>query len=114
MAALAMIGLRSSPKIGYSTPAANGTPRRLLAEREEKILADVTHGRPAEPTRPDDAAEITLHEDDTGALHGHVRARAHRDSHVRLREGGSVVDPVARHRNDVPFGRDALDHFTFL
>src|SRR5207253_2641153 len=29
MAALAMIGLRSSPKIGYSTPAASGTPSAL-------------------------------------------------------------------------------------
>src|SRR5205807_9369472 len=29
MAALAIIGLRSSPKIGYSTPAASGTPSAL-------------------------------------------------------------------------------------
>jgi len=29
MAALANIGLRSTPNIGYSTPAAIGTPMRL-------------------------------------------------------------------------------------
>ncbi len=43
MAALASIGLSSSPKNGYSTPAAIGNAERVVNEREEKVLPDVRH-----------------------------------------------------------------------
>ena len=48
-----------------------------------------------------------------GALHRHVGARAHGDAHVGLRQRRRVVDAVAGHGHDVPFGLEALDDLRF-
>ena len=45
IAALAIIGLSRSPKIGYRTPAAIGTPNQIINKREEQILTNVFHCR---------------------------------------------------------------------
>lgn len=46
--AAAMIGLSRMPKKGYSTPAAIGTPNRIVDKSEKQVLANVAHGRPAQ------------------------------------------------------------------
>ena len=56
IAAAAIIGLSSNPNSGYSTPAAIGTPARVVDEREEQILTDVAHRLPRQSTRAHDAA----------------------------------------------------------
>ena len=52
--------------------------------------------------RADDAAQVALDQRDAGALHRDVRAGAHRDADVGLRQRGRVVDAVAGHRDDAP------------
>ena len=97
IAALAIIGLSSSPKNGYSTPAAIGTPSDVVDEREEQVLPDVAHRRAAQTARAHDAAQVALDQRDAGALHRHVGAGAHRDADVGLRQRRRVVDAVAGH-----------------
>ena len=99
IAALAIIGLSSNPKNGYSTPAAIGTPTHVVDERKEQVLPDVLHRRAAEPPRTDDAAQVALDQRDARALHRDVRAGAHRDADVGLGERRRVVDAVSRHRH---------------
>ncbi len=41
-----------------------------------------------------------LHQRDARALDGHVRARAHGDAHLRLRQRRRVVDAVTGHGDD--------------
>jgi len=46
--------------------------------------------------------QIAVEQGDFGALDRHIAARRHGDPHMRARDGRSVVDAVAGHRNDVP------------
>ena len=93
IAALAIIGLSSSPHTGYSTPAAIGHPEDIIEEREEQILPDVAHGALAQTPRPDNTPEIPLHQGHARALHRHIGPGSHCDADLRLRQGGRVVDP---------------------
>jgi hypothetical protein len=54
-----------------------------------------------------DAPQVA--ESDSGALHGNVRPRPHRDADVCCGERRRVVDAVAGHRNHLPGGL-ALAH----
>ena len=45
-----------------------------------------------------------------GALHRHVGAGAHRDADVGCRQGGRIVDAVARHGDDPSFALEPLHH----
>ena len=83
--------------------------QRVVDEREEQILADVSHRRPRQPPGPDDAPQIAFHEGDASALHRDIGARAHRDADGRLRQGGRVVDPIARHRDQTSRPLQRLD-----
>ena len=54
-------------------------------------------------------AQIALDQGDARAFHRHVGAGAHRDSDVRLRQRGRVVDAVAGHRDHPPLSLQPLD-----
>ena len=47
-------------------PGRNRHSERVIHERKEQVLLDIVHDRSAQPTRPHDASEITLHEGDAG------------------------------------------------
>ena len=79
-----------------------GEEHRVVGERQEQVLPDIPHRRAAEAPRARDAAQIPLHEGDPRALHRDVRAGAHRDAHVGLRERGRVVDAVAGEEDALP------------
>ena len=82
IAAAAIIGDSNTPNHGYSTPAAIGTPERVVAEREQQVLADVAHRRARQRARADDAAQIALDQRDARALHRDVGPGSHRDADV--------------------------------
>ena len=75
----------------------DGDAHEIVDEREEKVLADVSERGAAETNGPGDSPEITSEERDARALDGDVRARAHRDAHIRFAEGKSVIDAIASH-----------------
>ena len=60
IATAAIIRFRTKPKVGKSTPAANGDADCVVDEREEQILADVLHGRKAQMVRAQDPAQIAF------------------------------------------------------
>lgn len=93
--ALAVIGLSSRrPNAGNSTSAI-ATPSHVVNEREEEVLADVPHRRSAQAAGMHDAAEVTLHQRDSGApLERDIRTGTHLDPHVCLRGRGGVADAV--------------------
>ena len=69
---------------------------------------------PDDPSRPSrdshrlrELGQIVAKQHDVGGLARDVGARAHRDPHACLRQCGSVVDPIANHRDD-PAARDQL------
>src|SRR5436309_4856872 len=47
-------------------------------------------------------------------LDGDIGACAHSDTDLSLRQRRSVIDAVAGHGDDPPFGLKAFDHFNFL
>lgn len=55
IAAAAIIGDRSVPVNGYSTPAATCTPTTLQVKGEEQVLADIAVGGRGKFARQDDA-----------------------------------------------------------
>ena len=67
------------------------------------------HGGLGQLPGSDDAGEVALEQGDSGALHGHVGAGAHRQADVGGGEGGCVVDAVACHRDHAPFCAELFD-----
>jgi hypothetical protein len=47
----------------------------------------------AQAARFDNAPEITFHQSDAGTLHGNICPGAHRNAHMRLRQGGASLTP---------------------
>ena len=99
MAALAIMGLSSTPHTGYSTPAARGTPSKIVDEGEKEILPDVLHGRPAESDGTNQRAQIAFHQRHARAFHGNVRSGSHRNPHVGKSQRRRIIDAIARHRD---------------
>lgn len=90
IAAAAATGGSSTPKNGYRTPAASGTPARCK-QREEQILPDARQRRAAQAPRPQDAAEIALHQRHPALSIADIRSCPRGDAHVR------PVSAPARH-----------------
>src|SRR3954454_21834934 len=65
MAALAIIGLSKRPKAGLQSSRRKRYSEHVIGEGPEQVLTDVPQRRPAEATRPNDAAQIALHQRDT-------------------------------------------------
>ena len=114
IAALATIGLRSSPKNGIQDPRRKGNPQRVVDEREEQVLPNVPHRAAAEPAGPGDPPEIALHQRHPRALHGHVGPGAHGDPDVRLGQRRRVVDAVPGHRHHAALGLEPLHDLALL
>ncbi len=110
IAALANIGLSSSPNTGIEHPGRQRHAQHVVEEGEEQVLPDVAQRGLAQPPGPGDAAQIPLHQRHPGALHGDVRARAHGDAHVRLSQRRRVVDAISRHRHHPALGLEPLHH----
>ena len=68
MTALVIIGLRSTLKNGYMTPAATGTPTTLIGKGEEQLLPDVPHRSGTETPGPHQGAKIPFHQRHPRAL----------------------------------------------
>ena len=58
IAALAQIGLISSPANGIQHAGRDRHADGVVDERQEQVLPDVPHRRPAEPAGADDAAQV--------------------------------------------------------
>jgi hypothetical protein len=93
MAALAIIGLSSSPNTGYSDAGRHGHAERVVDEREEQVLADVASSSPAEPRARTSPRRSPLHQGDAGALHRDVGPGAHRDPTSACARAGASLMP---------------------
>jgi hypothetical protein len=63
---------------------------------------DVVEGGPALLHGPDDVGDVAVQQDEVGGLAGNVGAdHAHGHADVGLPQGGSVVDAVAGHGDDL-------------
>ena len=113
MAALAMNGAEQQAEKRIQHAGGDRHSHRIVDKREKKILANVAHGRAAERSRADDAAQVAVQQRDSGAFDGDVGSGAHGDADVGLRKRGRVVHAVARHGDDVPFRLQALHDFAF-
>ena len=69
----------------------------VIDERPKEVLFDVAHGGASDEQRVRAGGKAVADKDDVRAFHGGVAASADRHAHVRLRQGGGVVDPVADH-----------------
>ncbi len=81
----------------------------VVARRPDEVLHHLAVGGAGHPHDHRDVARIGADQDDVGRLDRHVGARADGDAHVRLRQRGRVVDPVARHGDDQAALLDLLD-----
>ncbi len=106
IAAAATIGFNSNPNNGYSTPAASGTPRRVIDEREEQILPDILHRPLAQSSRSQQATQITAHQRNPTRCHRNIGSRPHRNAHLRGRQRRSIIHSIARHRHHPPLSAD--------
>ena len=102
MAAAAMMGLSSKSEERIKDAGGDRHAERVVDEGEEQILADVAHGGLAQFTCAHDPAKVSFDQRDAAALDRDVRAGAHGDADMGLRQGGRVVDAVAGHRDDLP------------
>src|SRR5882724_10317645 len=92
----------------------DGNSQYIVDECKKQILPDVPHGRATYAARFRDAAQIALYQGNVRALDGDIGACAHSDTDLSLRQRRSVIDAVAGHGDDPPFGLKAFDHFNFL
>ena len=60
MARLAIIGLSRIPNERIEDARRDRHAQGVVEEREGEVLADVGHGRPAEPAGADDSAQVAL------------------------------------------------------
>lgn len=77
-------------------------------------LANVAHRCPTQPTRPRDAAQITLHQRDARALHRDIRSRAHCDADLGSCERRGIIDSVTRHRHHATLALQLEDDVALL
>src|SRR5882762_4910967 len=94
---------------GEQHPRGNRHAESVVYERQEQILADVTHRRARKPPRANDPAQVAFDERDACALDRHIGPGAHRDADVGLGECRRVVHPVACHRHRATLGAKRLD-----
>src|SRR5918998_4572338 len=83
--------------------------QNVVGEGPEEVLLYVPYGCLREPYGPRHPAHVPRDERQVCGLHRHIRAGACRHADVRSRQGRSVVDPVANHRDDLAFGLKLLD-----
>ena len=107
-------GAEQEAKKRVEDAGGDGNSRGVVQEREEKVLADISHGGAAKGARPSNPAQVAAQQGDARTFHGDVRSRSHGDANVGLRERGSVIHAVARHGRDMPLGLQLLDDFAFL
>src|SRR6516165_925575 len=93
-------GTQQQTKDRVEDAGCNRNAQHVIDEGEKKILLDIPHRCPTQEPRPDDSPKIPLNERDPGALHGYVCARTHGNADLRLRQGRSVVDSIARHGDE--------------
>ena len=75
----------------------------VVGEVVRQEAPDVDERRPSLLDTGDDRREVVVEEDQVCSLARDVRTRrTHRDPDVRLVERRYVVDPIARHRDDMP------------
>ena len=80
------------------------------ADRDQDVDADRPAGGPAEFDRVDQPFDAVVGEDHVaGFERGVAPASAHADGDVGRGKSRGVVDPVADHRHDPAFGREASD-----
>ncbi len=79
-----------------------GQHDQVVKKRPEKVLPDFGEGRPAEVHGLHDGVQPPPDQDNVAGFDRHIRAGADRQSHLRLRQGGGVVDAVAHHGHDFP------------
>src|SRR5664279_5375556 len=101
-------------KYGIQHSSSQRYAEGVVDECEEKILTDVAHRALAQPTSFDDAPKVALDQRDSASLHCHVGSSAHRDSHMRLGECGSIVHSITGHRDDCPLRLEFLHNFGLL
>src|SRR5262249_47800380 len=99
---------------GVEQPGSQGNPQRIVDEGEEQVLPDVSHHGAAQPDGFDNAAQISFHQGDAGALHGHVSAVTHRDADVGGCQCGGIIDAVTSHGHDVALFSEQLDTLVFV
>ena len=109
MAAAANIGLSRMPKKGYRTPAATGTPSALYTKAKNRFCLMFFIVALESSLAPHDTAKISLDQRYSGAFHGDIRARAHGDAHMGLRQSRGVIDAVSGHGHESAFVLQPLD-----
>src|ERR1035437_3112137 len=88
--------------------------QRVIDEREEKILPDVSHHRTAQVYGLGDAKQVAFHERNSRAFHRHVCAGPHGDANMRGGQCWRVVDAITGHRNDLTLLPELLDALVFV
>lgn len=77
-----MIGDSRTPNIGYSTPAAIGTPAALQKKAKKQVLPNVAHNGLRKPPGSNDAGQIARQQRYAGTFDRNVGARAHGNADI--------------------------------
>src|SRR5439155_4196010 len=95
-------GTQQQAKDGIEDSGGNGYSDDVVDKRPEEILPHRAHRAARERDAVGDRGEIGSHEGDVARVDRDVGPGAEGEADVSLREGGSVVDTVADHGDDVP------------
>src|SRR5262245_3281737 len=79
----------------------NRYAENVVDESEEQILAYIAHRRVAEDACAQNATEIAFDQCDVRRFYCHIGSGSHSNADIRLSQGWSIIDPIARHCDDL-------------
>ena len=99
---------------GIKESGGDRNTNNIVTESPEKILPDDPHNRTAQSNGGRDFPQIMPDEDNAGGFHGNIGSRSDRNADVGRSESRGVIDPVADHRDHLPFLLHVSDFSSFV